>query len=51
MLGKEFYSKVILLSDDEEVFPLDPANKIPAGVYIVVARSANAVYAKKLVVR
>ena len=51
LLGQEFYSQVILLSNDTEAFAIDPSGKLAAGVYFVVATSNDAIYKKKLVIK
>lgn len=52
LLGREFYSQVILLSsDDTETIAIDPSGKLTAGVYFVAATSNDAIYKKKLVIK
>ncbi|MBI4931394.1 MAG: T9SS type A sorting domain-containing protein [Bacteroidetes bacterium] len=52
LLGREFYSQVILLSaNDAETIAVDPSGKLAAGVYFVVATSNDTIYKKKLVIK
>lgn len=51
MLGQEFYSKVTVLSSDQEVIAVDPANRLAAGVYTVIATSKNDIIKKKIVIQ
>ncbi|MBI3500814.1 MAG: T9SS type A sorting domain-containing protein [Bacteroidetes bacterium] len=51
VLGKEFYSKVVILSNDKEVVAIDPDGKLASGVYIVVASSNDTIYEKKIVIQ
>ncbi|MBI4930088.1 MAG: T9SS type A sorting domain-containing protein [Bacteroidetes bacterium] len=49
--GREFYSKIVILHNDKEVFAIDPSGKLAAGVYIVVATSNDTIYEKKIVIK
>ncbi|TAL57518.1 MAG: T9SS type A sorting domain-containing protein [Bacteroidetes bacterium] len=49
--GREFYSKLVIMSNDSEVIAIDPAGKIAAGIYVAVAASNNAIYEKKVVIK
>ena len=51
LLGRKFYSQVILLSNDTETIAIDPSGKLAAGVYAIIATSDAAVYKKKLVIK
>lgn len=51
LLGKEFYSKVIVMANDKEVIAIDPSGKLAPGVYVVVATSNDTIYEKKLVIK
>ena len=52
LLGREFYSQVMLLSsNDTETIAVDPSGKLAAGVYFVVATSNDVIYKKKLVIK
>ncbi|MFT6355206.1 MAG: hypothetical protein ACJAXD_002201, partial [Cryomorphaceae bacterium] len=51
MLGKELYSKVIITSDShEDVYAIEPSQKLKPGVYLVTATSNNETYKKRLIV-
>jgi hypothetical protein len=49
--GKEYYSKVVIVSNDKEVLAIDPEGKLASGVYIVVATSNDNIYEKKIVIQ
>lgn len=49
--GKEFYSKVIVTTQNNELIAVDPEHKIAAGVYIVIATSENKIFSKKLIIK
>ncbi len=49
--GKEFYSKVNLISENNQLIALDLENRLVAGVYVVVASSSNKIYSQKLIVK
>ena len=51
MLGQEFYSKVTVLSTDEQVIAIDPSHQLAAGVYTVVATSNDEIQKKKIVIQ
>lgn len=51
LLGKEHYSKVLILSADSEVLAVDREGKLAAGVYIVIASSNDTIYEKKIVIK
>jgi len=51
LLGKEHYSKIIILEDSIHTIAMDPSNKLASGVYLIVASSSNKLYKKKLVIR
>ena len=51
MLGREYYSKVILLSSDQSVIAVDTEGKLASGVYLVVATSNDNIYEKKIVIK
>lgn len=51
LLGKECYSKVIVLSNDTEVVAVDKEGKLPAGIYIVTSSSNHSISEKKIVIR
>ena len=49
--GREFLSKVLLSSDDNQIFILDKTNSLAAGTYIVTASSNDKIYNYKLIVK
>ncbi|MGQ0827454.1 MAG: T9SS type A sorting domain-containing protein [Bacteroidota bacterium] len=50
--GKESYSKVIIVeTDGENIYALDPSKKLSAGVYLITATSNQIICSKKLIVR
>lgn len=49
--GKEYYSKVVITSNDKEVIAFDPEGRLAAGVYLVIATSNDSIYEKKMVIR
>lgn len=51
MLGREFYSKVTLLSGDHEVIAIDAADQLAAGVYTIIATSKDEIIKKKIVIQ
>jgi len=51
MMGREHYSKVVILEDYGYTLAVDPSNKLAPGVYMVVGSSNNKLYSKKLVIR
>ncbi len=51
MLGKEFYSNVIILTNDSETLAIDPSGKLSAGIYMVIASSDDAILEKKLIIK
>jgi len=51
LLGREFYSRVVIVSNDKEVIAIDPSGKLAEGIYIVVATSDNNIYEKKIVIK
>ncbi len=51
IFGREYYSKVVLLSVGQEVIAFSPATKLATGVYTIVATSKGDIYRKKIVIR
>lgn len=49
--GKEFYSKVHITSENNQLVAVDPDHKIAAGVYLIIASSENKIYSKKLIIK
>ena len=50
--GQLTYSKVILTGQSNNLLEaIDPANKLPAGVYLIVASSDNAIYKQKIIIQ
>ncbi|MBL4658577.1 MAG: T9SS type A sorting domain-containing protein, partial [Flavobacteriales bacterium] len=51
MLGKEHYSKVVILEQGDYLLGIDLEGRLAPGVYMVVGSSNNKLYSKKLVIR
>ncbi len=51
MIGKEYYSKLMIVLKEDEINGIDLENKLGAGTYIITASSNNKLYSKKLVVK
>lgn len=51
MLGREFFSKVTLLTDGQQVIAIDPSHQLAAGVYTIVASSKDEIQKKKIVIQ
>jgi len=51
LLGKEYYSKVVVVSNSDEIFTIDPSGTLLPGVYVVVATSDDKLYERKIVVK
>ncbi len=51
MLGREFFSKVTLLTDGQQVIAIDPSHQLAAGVYTVVASSKDEIQKRKIVIQ
>ncbi|MCE3227858.1 MAG: hypothetical protein K0S32_2409 [Bacteroidetes bacterium] len=49
--GREFYSKVFLKVENNQIVAIDPDHKLDPGVYIVVASSENRIYSQKLIIK
>ena len=50
--GRESYSKIILTEDNvEQVYAIDPSQKLPSGVYMIVATDNQKIVNKKLIVK
>ncbi len=51
IMGKEYYSTVLIAENNKEVIAIDPAGKLASGIYFVVATSDNTIYEKKLIIK
>lgn len=51
MYGRDFYSKMIILTDNNQIIAFDPEQLIPTGSYLVIASSKHELYRQKLIVR
>jgi hypothetical protein len=51
MAGNEFYSKVILSTQHEQLEAIDTENRLRPGTYIIVASSSNRMYSQKIVIK
>lgn len=49
--GKEFYSKVFLLTTGSETLAIDATGQVAPGVYFVVASSDNEIFERKILIR
>lgn len=50
--GKKYYSKVIIIQTNSDgVYALNPFHKLAAGMYLITATSNQAIYGKKLIVK
>lgn len=49
--GRDYYSKMIILTDNNQIIAFDPDQRIPAGTYLVIASSKHELYRQKLIVR
>ena len=51
VVGKEYFSKVVLTQKEDELIAVDKAGSLPPGVYLVTASSINMLYSKRIIVR
>jgi len=51
VLGKEYYSKVIILDEGGSILAMDPSEKLRPGVYMITATSKNSIYKRKIVIQ
>ncbi len=52
VLGKESYSKVIISGEsNNDVYAIDPSNKLSPGIYMITASSKDKTYSKRLIVQ
>jgi len=49
--GRKFYSKLIILAENNQIVAFDPDQKTPPGTYLIVASSEDELYRKKLIVK
>lgn len=49
--GREFYSKVIVVSNNNQLTAIDSEQKLASGTYIIIATSNNKIYNQKLIVK
>lgn len=49
--GKEYFSKIIIAQQNNELIAVDLEGVLPSGVYLVTASSVNALYSKKLIIK
>jgi hypothetical protein len=49
--GEEFYSKVFLKAENNQIIAVDPERKLASGTYMVLASSENKIYSHKLIVK
>jgi hypothetical protein len=49
--GREFYSKIFITTENDQLIAVDPEKTIAPGVYLVVATSENRIFTKKLIVK
>lgn len=51
VIGKEYYSKVVISSTENEIIGIDLEHKLASGAYIITASSNNKLYSKKLIIK
>jgi len=51
VVGREYYSKVIISLNENEIIGIDLEQKLAAGTYIITASSNNKLYSKKLIIK
>ncbi len=49
--GKEWFSKVMVVVENQQLVAVDPEQKLPAGTYLIVASSDNKLYSQKLIIK
>lgn len=49
--GKEHYSKVTIIENEDELQIITIDNSLPKGIYLVTASSANELYSQKVVIK
>lgn len=50
ILGNEIYSKIVFRNQCAVLKAVDPYNRIPSGVYTVIATNRNEIYNQKIVI-
>jgi len=50
-LGEEVFSKIIISDGQPVLIAVDTENKLPAGIYSVIATSDNEIYRRKMIIR
>ena len=52
LVGKESYSKIIITEETgDNVYAIDPRNKLVPGIYLITATSKQTIFSKKLIVK
>jgi len=51
MLGRKYYSKIVVLDESGHTLAFDPHGRLSAGMYLIVGSSSNKLYSKKLIIR
>jgi hypothetical protein len=51
MQGQEYYSKVILDTENHQLVAVNPEPALAPGMYMVIASSDNSIYSQKIIVR
>ncbi|MCO6500207.1 MAG: T9SS type A sorting domain-containing protein [Vicingus serpentipes] len=51
MKGQEFYSKVVLVYEENQIVAIPIDINLPRGTYLVIASSENEIYSQKLIVK
>ncbi|MCH8902685.1 MAG: T9SS type A sorting domain-containing protein, partial [Bacteroidetes bacterium] len=50
-MGKEVYSSIIILQEDEVIIAFDPNEKLSSGMYFVIGSSNTEIYRHKLIIQ
>jgi hypothetical protein len=51
LLGRQYYSKVVVLENGNYLSAIDHSNKIPGGVYMVIATNKDKIRSRKIVIK
>ncbi len=51
IIGKQFYTKIIVVDQDIKLLTIEPSGKVPSGTYLVTVTSDNSVYSKRIIVK